>query len=127
MSEKKKILVIDDDSMIVQVLADKLTSEGFEPITAKDGEEGIKLATSQNPDLILLDLLMPKMGGVEVMEKLRAASDWGKNIPIIIITNVDPDENTVRAVAKARPYYFFTKGLFDLEMLMKKIKERIGD
>lgn len=125
-SEKKKILVVDDDAAIVQILSDKLNKEGFVPIAAADGEEGLKMAESQHPDLILLDLLMPKMDGLEVMKKLRESSEWGKRLPIMIITNTDPDENMVRAVARDKPCYFFSKGIFDLDDMIKRIREELS-
>jgi CheY-like chemotaxis protein len=121
--EKKKILAVDDDPSILQIVSDKLTSEGFNVVQAPNGQEGLRLAESERPDVILLDLLMPIMGGLEVMKRLRSSGEWGRNVPIMVITNVDPDENTVRAVAKAQPYYFFSKGIFSLEELVKKIKE----
>ena len=123
MGEKKKILAVDDDPSILQIVTDKLTVEGFDVIQAPNGQEGLRLAEAEKPDLILLDLLMPIMGGLEVMKHLRESGEWGKKVPIIVITNVDPDENTVRAVAKAQPYYFFSKGIFSLEELVVKVKE----
>jgi two-component system OmpR family response regulator len=120
--ERKKILIVDDDAEVRQILADKLIAEGFDVIQAVDGETGLQSADAARPDLILLDLIMPKIDGVGVMTKLRE-NEWGKNEPIIIITNIDPDENTVRAMAKCKPYYFFSKGMFDLDDLVNKIKE----
>jgi two-component system alkaline phosphatase synthesis response regulator PhoP len=120
---KRKILAVDDDSEVLQIVTDKLKSGGFNVVQAVNGQDGLRLAESEHPDLILLDLLMPIMGGLEVMKKLRESDEWGKNVPIIVITNVDPDENTVRAVAKAKPYYFFSKGIFSLDELVLKIRE----
>jgi len=119
---KKKILVVDDDASVVQILTDKLVNEGFIVFRATNGAECLKLAEEKKPDLIVLDLMMPVMGGLEVLEKLRSSGEWGKKMPVVIITNIDPDENIVRRIAKTKPFYFYAKGIFDLDELVKKIK-----
>lgn len=124
--EKKKILVVDDDPAILQILTDKLISERFNVVQAHNGVEALQFSYSEHPEMILLDLLMPEMSGLEVMKELRERDEWGKSIPIIVITNVDPDEDTVRAVAKAKPFFFFSKGIFSLDDLVKKIREKLG-
>ena len=78
----KKILVVDDEKAIVDILKFNLTREGYEVITAYDGPEGYEKATKENPDLILLDVMLPEMDGLEVCRKVRATS----NVPIIMLT-----------------------------------------
>ena len=68
---KKVVLVIEDDPPLREALYDKLTREGFSVFLAKNGEEGLALALREHPDLVLLDLLMPKMGGIEMARRLR--------------------------------------------------------
>lgn len=77
-----KVLVVDDESSIVNIISYNLKKEGYEVITAEDGEVGLELALSENPDLILLDIMMPKMDGYEVCRKVREKS----NVPIIMLT-----------------------------------------
>ncbi|MDO5388724.1 MAG: response regulator [Clostridia bacterium] len=77
-----KVLVVDDETSIVNIIAYNLKKEGYEVITAEDGETGLELALSENPDLVLLDIMMPKMDGYEVCRKLREKS----NVPIIMLT-----------------------------------------
>ena len=77
-----KVLVVDDESSIVNIISYNLKKEGYEVITAEDGEEGLELALSEKPDLILLDIMMPKMDGYEVCRKIREKS----NVPIIMLT-----------------------------------------
>ncbi len=77
-----KVLVVDDESSIVNIISYNLKKEGYEVITAEDGEEGLELALSEKPDLILLDIMMPKMDGYEVCRKVREKS----NVPIIMLT-----------------------------------------
>ncbi len=77
-----KVLVVDDEASIVNIISYNLKKEGYEVITAEDGEAGLELAMNENPDLILLDIMMPKMDGYEVCRKIREKS----NVPIIMLT-----------------------------------------
>lgn len=77
-----KVLVVDDESSIVNIISYNLKKEGYDVITAEDGETGLELALNENPDLILLDIMMPKMDGYEVCRKIREKS----NVPIIMLT-----------------------------------------
>lgn len=78
----KKILIVDDEKNIVDIIAFNLKKEGYEVLKAADGEEGVQLAMEENPDLILLDIMMPKMDGYEACKKIREK----KNTPIIMLT-----------------------------------------
>ena len=78
----RKILIVDDEKNIVDIIAFNLKKEGYTVITATDGEEGVQKAMEENPDLILLDIMMPKMDGYEVCKKIREK----KNTPIIMLT-----------------------------------------
>ncbi len=77
-----KVLVVDDEASIVNIISYNLKKEGYDVITAEDGESGLELAISENPDLVLLDIMMPKMDGYEVCRKIRERS----NVPIIMLT-----------------------------------------
>ncbi|MGD0336034.1 MAG: response regulator [Candidatus Omnitrophota bacterium] len=83
--KKKKILFIEDESDQVMLVKTRLESNGFDCISAIDGEEGLKKADSELPDLVLLDLLMPKIDGYEVCKRMKA-NPKTKDIPIIVIT-----------------------------------------
>ena len=78
----RKILIVDDEKNIADIIAFNLKKEGYQVITAGDGEEGVKMAFEENPDLILLDIMMPKMDGYEACKKIREK----KNTPIIMLT-----------------------------------------
>lgn len=86
-----KIAVIEDDMPIAQMYEFKLDHAGYQVKTAHDGLEGLKLCEEFLPDLILLDLRMPKMSGDEMLEKLRS-KDWGANMRVVILTNISRDE-----------------------------------
>ena len=81
----KKILVVDDDQNLVMILAKRLTSSGYEVCTAQDGTEALTLVQSQKPDLIVMDVMMPKMTGYQALKKVREADEFRK-IPAIIIS-----------------------------------------
>lgn len=78
----RKILIVDDEKNIADIIAFNLKKEGYQVIKAADGEEGVKMAMEENPDLILLDIMMPKMDGYEACKKIREK----KNTPIIMLT-----------------------------------------
>ncbi len=82
----KKIIIIEDEETLLNLLDKKLNQEGYQVDLARDGQEGLEKIKTNSPDLILLDIVMPKMGGFEVMEELRKDQEL-RNIPIIIISN----------------------------------------
>lgn len=86
-----KIAIIEDDSAIAQMYRMKFEAEGYTVETAENGKLGLKLAEDMQPDIILLDLMMPEMNGDEMLQKMRATS-WGKDIKVIILTNMGEQE-----------------------------------
>lgn len=85
MENKKKILIVDDDPDIVKIIKMRLVYEGFEVIEAYEGLEGLEKARSQKPDLIVLDLLMPRITGFEILKILKVDEQY-KHIPILVLT-----------------------------------------
>jgi DNA-binding response OmpR family regulator len=86
-----KIAIIEDDQAISQMYRIKFETEGYTVETAENGKLGLKLVESMQPDIILLDLMMPEMNGDEMLQKLRA-TPWGKDIKVIILTNMGEQE-----------------------------------
>ena len=86
MSEKKTILIIDDDSEIIETLQTILTSSGYEVLTARDGDQGLEIAEEKQPDLVILDMMMPKRSGFLILEHLRK-KDKTKPSIIMITAN----------------------------------------
>lgn len=122
-ANKKIILVVEDEAPMLSVLIDALQNSGFATLKAKDGEEGLELSQYQHPDLILLDVLMPKMDGITMLKKLRE-TQWGKKIPVIILTNVSADTDaTIQAIVDFQPAYYLIKSDVKLEDIVKKIQE----
>ncbi|HSA84528.1 MAG TPA: response regulator [Patescibacteria group bacterium] len=121
-NKKKKILIIEDEPPMLNILRDKLVESGWETLTAQNGEEGLQIALTQHPDLILLDILLPKMNGTLTISKLRQ-DPWGKTIPVIMLTNVSPDtDKDLQAIVKNQPAYYFVKSDIELTTLTEKIK-----
>jgi DNA-binding response OmpR family regulator len=123
----KRILIVEDDSSLRNVLHDKFILEGFDVLDAQDGEEGLASALSFHPDLILLDIVMPKMDGMTMMKKLRGTDEWGKNVPVILLTNLSADDEKInQAIAINEPAYYLVKSDYTISYLVEKIKERLS-
>lgn len=95
---KKVILLIEDDPFLVSMYKEKLEIEGFSVITAEDGLQGLNYAISQRVDMILLDILIPKLSGIDLLVRLRQDAK-GKDIPVIALTNLSGsgDEEKIRS------------------------------
>lgn len=89
--EKKKILVVEDDIFISDIYQVKFKQEGFEVAIAVNGLEALKILDNFRPDIILLDIIMPQMDGIETLKKIKN-NDKLKNIPIIMLTNISEKE-----------------------------------
>lgn len=116
----KKILVVEDDQSLRKAVVEKLTFNGFKTVGAEDGGKGIQLALDWKPDLVVLDLLMPKMDGITVLKGLRA--NFGKELPVIILTNVEPDDKMINNVIEYQPAYYFVKSDTELDSLVTHIR-----
>ncbi len=127
MAEKlnKKILIVEDEAPLRNAVTDILTFEGFTVFQAKNGQEGLDLALKEQPDLILLDLMMPIMDGLTMLEKLRQDAEFGKNAAVILLTNINDPEKVAMAT-EAGSYDFLVKSDWNIEDVVKKIKGRLG-
>ena len=92
MERKKRVLIVEDEKNIVDILRFNLQREGYETAEAYDGEAGLQLAETENPDLILLDVMLPKLIGFEVCKRLR---EKGNNVPVIILTAREEETDKV--------------------------------
>lgn len=122
-SEEKKILVVEDDKSLRTLLTDILKKEGFEVFTGEDGIQGLKIAQEREPDLILLDLEMPGIGGLAVLKKLRSG-DTTKNIPVIILTNT-ADTATVSEAMDGEVFDYLVKTDWELTEVVDRIKKTL--
>jgi DNA-binding response OmpR family regulator len=94
----EKIILIEDDEILSKVLFTELSDAGFKVLQAFDGETGLELIKSSQPDLVLLDLVLPKKLGLEVLEELKDSTDT-ENIPVIILTLLGEDEDIKKGLA----------------------------
>jgi DNA-binding response OmpR family regulator len=122
----KKILLIEDEEIMIDLLGKKLTQEGYEVSIARDGEEGLKMMKemSPKPNLVLLDIIMPKKGGFEVMEEMKNDKEL-KKIPVIVISNSgQPVELDKAKKMGAKDWLIKTE--FDPKEVLEKVRKQIG-
>lgn len=119
----KKILIIEDEATLQRSLMEFIGGESFEVSCASDGEAGLEMAKSKSPDLIILDIILPKMDGFEVLEEIKNDPKI-KNIPVILLTNLESPEDIQKAFEKGATTYL-VKSEYKLEDVVKKIKETL--
>lgn len=120
---EKKVLIIEDESLQLDLLRRKVAELGFTVLEARDGEEGLESALKNHPDLILLDLIMPKMDGVTVLKKLRE-DGWGKTAEVVILTNLSSAESVVKSVEHG-VHDYLVKASYTLDDLMKIVDKKL--
>lgn len=121
-NNEKVVLIIEDHIPVRMALMEKFAHEGIKTLEAKDGEEGLRLAIEKKPDLILLDIIMPRMSGMTMLEQLRK-DEWGKTVPVIILTNLNPDDKIMREIMETEPIYYLVKADWKIEDVVNKAKE----
>lgn len=121
-NSNKTILIVEDEKPLRKIVSTKMRNLGYKILEATNGEEGISMAFEHKPDLILLDIFMPKVDGLEVLEKIRT-SEWGKKVPIIIFTNLEITNEIHEKMSKFEPSYYFMKLHTSLEEISDKVKE----
>ena len=120
MEEKKKILIVEDERAIVEILKFNLAGEGYETLEALDGEAGLQLGLTGDPDLILLDVMLPKMNGFDICAKLR---DAGSTVPIIMLTAREEETDKVFGLEAGADDYM-TKP-FSMRELLARVRANI--
>ena len=121
----KRILFIEDESALQKNLSDLFSQEDYETISALDGEIGLSLAKNKKPDLILLDLILPKASGFDVLKNLKEDKDT-KNIPVIVLTNLESMGDIEKALALGATTYL-VKSSYSLDEVLEKVKKTLGD
>jgi DNA-binding response OmpR family regulator len=122
----KKVLIVEDERPMLDALAEKFGTEGANVVTAEDGTAAVSLAEREKPDLILLDILMPGMNGMEALDSIRNGSEWGKKVPIIMLTNLSADDKIMQNVTKNEPSYYLVKTDWKLFEVIEKAKSCLG-
>ncbi len=119
-----KILIIDDEPVLLEMYSQILSLAGYQVITSKDGDEGFKLAKKEKPDLIYLDIIMPKLNGLDVLTKLANEKDTAE-IPVVLLTNL-PKEAAAEKAAALGAHDYFVKVETEPEVLVEKTKAILG-
>jgi DNA-binding response OmpR family regulator len=121
----KTILFIEDESALQKTFGEILGQEGYKVTSALDGEIGLKLAKKEGPDLILLDLILPKVRGFDVLKKLKEEEET-KKIPVIVLTNLEGIGDVEKALELGATTYL-VKANYSLEEVVDKIKKCLGE
>ena len=121
----KRILFVEDESALQKTFGDLLRGEGYEMISALDGEVGLRLAKEKKPDLILLDLILPRIHGFDVLKKLKEDPET-KEIPIIVLTNLERIGDVNKAIELGATTYL-VKAQYSLEEVIEKIKKALSE
>ena len=119
-----KIAIIEDDPVISQMYRTKFEADGFEVELANNGKRGVALVEAFVPDMILLDLQMPEMGGAEALEIIRK-NDWGKNVPVIILTNMGEEESP-KSLKALGVHSYIVKANLTPSQVVARVKEALG-
>ena len=119
----KKILIVDDEEDIIEILQFVLEAQGYECITAMDGEEGLRLAKEILPDLIILDVMMPKINGYKISRLLKYDAKY-KNIPILMITARSQEED--KNIGEETGVDEYITKPFQVDYVLQKVKSYLG-
>lgn len=119
--EKIKILLVEDDSFLLGMYATKFEMEDFKVITAEDGEKAVRVAAKEMPDIVLLDIILPKQNGFEVLKQLKANKATA-NIPVILLTNLSQKDEIDQGLKMGAEDYLI-KAYFMPAEVVEKIKK----
>lgn len=119
----EKILIVEDEISLQKAMVDILKISGYNAIGALDGEKGLELAQSEMPDLILLDIILPKMNGFDVLKKLKA-DEKTKGIPVIVLTNLEGSMDVEQALTLGAKTYM-VKTNYELEDIVKRVRDAL--
>ncbi|OGM20418.1 hypothetical protein A2714_01740 [Candidatus Woesebacteria bacterium RIFCSPHIGHO2_01_FULL_38_9] len=123
MSDTQKILIVEDEPLLLDAIKRKLEKEGYGVTVATDGNEGLVQAFQGHPDLILLDIILPVVDGITVLDRLRK-DDWGSKVPVIILTNLSDAEMVNEGREKGVSDYL-VKTDWNLNEVVDKVKEKL--
>ncbi len=121
MQNKQTILMIEDDVFLAEIFKKRLEKVGYQVVLADNGEKGLSLAKKDKPDLILLDMILPKMNGFEVLKKLKRNKKY-ENIPVVVLTNLSSKQDIKKAFELGATEYLIKFHVTPKEII-EKIKE----
>lgn len=118
----KKILIVEDDPNFISILQKRFSQEGFTIFTAQDGKEGFNLSEKEELDLVISDLLLPILDGVEMVKKIKEKK---ADLPVILLTNVK-DNNYLEATKKLKKVDYLIKSDVRIDEIVKKARKKMG-
>jgi DNA-binding response OmpR family regulator len=118
------ILIVEDDPALSKLYDEKFKKEGFNTMVARDGKSGLNMALTQNPNLILLDMLLPHLNGLDVLGKVMEDEN-GKKIPVIILTNIAEREEADKALKMGAKEYL-AKAMHDPSDIVERVRKHLG-
>ena len=121
--EKPTVLIIDDEVSLLTMLGDRLSKDGLNVLKALDGDEGLRMSLENHPDLILLDIAMPRMDGLTMLGKLRE-DKWGANAQVILLTNLSGNEKLAASLEHG-VFDYLVKSDWTMEEMSKKVRDKL--
>lgn len=121
--KKEKVLIIEDDKFLTKIYKAKLTKEGFEIEIAMDGTNALDKARAFNPDLILLDIILPNMSGFEILKKLKS-EEKTKDVPVVILSNLGQDSDMQQGKELGAEDYW-VKAKYTINEVVDKIRKEL--
>jgi len=125
-AKKHRILIVEDEISLRHALRDAFSREGFLVLEAKDGEQGFATAMEHEPDIILLDIVMPKMDGMTMVMGIRTSGPWGKQVPIILLTNLGLDDHkTMKIIDSDTALRYLVKSNWKIHEVVSKVRQAL--
>lgn len=121
----KVLLIVEDDSVLAKDLAIFFKDSGFSVLQAGDGEAGLEMAVKERPNVILLDILLPKMDGLTMLKKLREEHNALK-IPVVLLTNLEVNNDVLKALVKNQPSYYLIKKDWRMEDILQVVNDSLA-
>ncbi len=123
--KRPKILIVEDDEPLVEVLSERFDNENFDVLIAKDGAQALLTALEKQPDVILLDIVMPQLDGLSMLKKLRTYEN-GKNIRVIVMTNLSDSKEVHEALANGA-HDFLVKSDWAIADLVESVRNQLKE
>jgi DNA-binding response OmpR family regulator len=118
----KKILIVEDDEDFISILRTKFEKEGFPVVTAENGEMAVAVAEKEKPDLIISDILMPKMDGIEMAKKIK---EFNKDVMIVFLTNIK-DVDYTKGIEKLTGFDYWIKSDLPIDEIVGRVRAKLG-
>lgn len=122
--ESKKILIVEDELTLLSILKDKFQLEGFQVLGTQSGEKALEIAKDEKPEIIVTDLIMYPMDGIDLIRKIRDLNNWGSKVPCIILSNEKRDDLKAE-INELRVTKYINKADLPLDMVVKEVKDSL--